>query len=234
MRWSQLRPSPAMVVAMIALFVSLGGVGVAATKIGTKNLRNGAVTSAKLHNGAVSGVKIRNGAVKRGKIAKGAINRIKIAADAVGPAELADGSVQTTKLADGAVTIGKLADASVSTAKLDLNAVTTEKIAAGSVTTGRLADGAVRASALGPVVEHTSETTVPDNAAGTATVACAAGQRMIGGGGFWTASTVGDKRLVASFGVPGTNSWVAVGRNMSGADATLHAQVLCLEGGFGG
>jgi hypothetical protein len=54
-----LRPSPALVVAVIALFVALSGIGYAALKLApnsvkTKSIKNGAVTEAKIANGAVS------------------------------------------------------------------------------------------------------------------------------------------------------------------------------------
>ena len=71
---SRLRvPSPAMVVALIALFASVGGIGYAASKIGTNDLRAGAVTAKKLHKNAVATGKIRKGAVKTAKIAAGAV-----------------------------------------------------------------------------------------------------------------------------------------------------------------
>lgn len=60
---SRLKPSPAMIVALIALFVSLAGVGYAASKIGTNDLKNGAVTAKKLHRKAVRTAKIAPGAV---------------------------------------------------------------------------------------------------------------------------------------------------------------------------
>jgi hypothetical protein len=49
------RPSPAMVVALAALFVAMGGSAVAATQllIHTKDIANGAVTNRKLANGAI-------------------------------------------------------------------------------------------------------------------------------------------------------------------------------------
>ncbi len=52
------KPSPASVLSVLALFVSLGGTGYAATQIprnsvGTKHLRHNAVTSAKVKNGAL-------------------------------------------------------------------------------------------------------------------------------------------------------------------------------------
>jgi hypothetical protein len=58
------RPSPALVVASLALLLSLGGSAYAAGalapgSVGTHQLRNGAVTSDKLANGAVTANKVR-------------------------------------------------------------------------------------------------------------------------------------------------------------------------------
>ncbi|MGH2884247.1 MAG: hypothetical protein ACRDPA_16410 [Solirubrobacteraceae bacterium] len=54
------RPSPALAIALVALFVALGGSAVAATTllIHTKNIANGAVTNHKLANGAVGLAKL--------------------------------------------------------------------------------------------------------------------------------------------------------------------------------
>ena len=59
------RPSPALVVATIALIVALGGTGYAAFKlpansVGTKQLRKGAVTPSKIKTGAVNGAGVKN------------------------------------------------------------------------------------------------------------------------------------------------------------------------------
>jgi hypothetical protein len=63
------RPSAPMIVASIALFVALGGVGWAATQlpagsVGTKQLRSGAVTVRKIHRGAVGRKQINTGQVQ--------------------------------------------------------------------------------------------------------------------------------------------------------------------------
>jgi len=66
MRRSSLqRPSPAMVVALLALFVALGGTGYAVTalpknSVGAKQLKKRAVTTKKLRNNAVTSAKVRN------------------------------------------------------------------------------------------------------------------------------------------------------------------------------
>lgn len=74
-----LRPSPAFVIACLALFVALGGVGaaqdayVAAKKITAKRLANNAVTSKKIAKNAVTSTKIKDGSILFKDIKKGEI-----------------------------------------------------------------------------------------------------------------------------------------------------------------
>lgn len=68
MNMRRLKPSPALVLAMIALLVAMGGVGYSATKlkagsVKTKAIKNGAVTESKLANGAVSSKKFATNAL---------------------------------------------------------------------------------------------------------------------------------------------------------------------------
>lgn len=62
------RPSPALVVACLALFVALGGSAYAAValspnSVGTVQLKNRAVTSAKLANGSVGAANVKAGSL---------------------------------------------------------------------------------------------------------------------------------------------------------------------------
>lgn len=57
------KPSPALVISIVALIVALGGTGYAAL-----NVPNGSVGTAQLRDGAVSTRKLRNGAVTAAKI----------------------------------------------------------------------------------------------------------------------------------------------------------------------
>jgi len=73
------RPSPAMVVACIALGVALTGTGVAAVtalapnSVGTVQIKANAVTAAKLKNANVTGAKIARNAVTGSKVLNGSL-----------------------------------------------------------------------------------------------------------------------------------------------------------------
>ena len=104
------RPSPAMVVACIALLVALGGTSIAAVtqlvprnSVGPAQLRNGAVTNPKLRNNAVTSTKVASNAVVAAKIASNAVTGPKIAGNAVTGAKVADGSLAAADLASGVI-----------------------------------------------------------------------------------------------------------------------------------
>ena len=71
------RPSPAMIVACIALLVALGGTSVAAVtqlarnSVGPRQLQFGAVTNPKIRNNAVTSAKVRNRSLLRADFAPG-------------------------------------------------------------------------------------------------------------------------------------------------------------------
>src|SRR5579864_7326341 len=78
MRRITLRPSPAMIVATIALLFALGGTGVAATvlahnSVGTAQLKNSAVTNSKIASNAVTTAKVKNHSLLRTDFASGQI-----------------------------------------------------------------------------------------------------------------------------------------------------------------
>jgi hypothetical protein len=58
------RPSPALVISLIALFVALGSGAYAASKIGTKDIKKQAVTGSKLAKDAVKSNKTKDGGLK--------------------------------------------------------------------------------------------------------------------------------------------------------------------------
>ena len=83
------RPSPALVVACIALFVGLSGFGYAAIKlprnsVGTKQLKNSAVTGKKIAKRAVSGAKIAPNAVTGDKVADNSLTGADVLESSLG------------------------------------------------------------------------------------------------------------------------------------------------------
>lgn len=66
------RPSGLVVLSVAVLVVGVGGTSVAAAKIATRDLVNGAVTSVKVKDGTVRGVDVRDGSIRRTDLAPGA------------------------------------------------------------------------------------------------------------------------------------------------------------------
>jgi hypothetical protein len=107
-----LRPTPALVVAFVALFAAMGGFGYAAAKlkpasVRTKNIKTGAVTTDKLADGAVTTPKLAPDAVAPNAV--NAMNAAKLGGAAPGECQTGwlNGSVvaNTAGLADDAVPI---------------------------------------------------------------------------------------------------------------------------------
>lgn len=75
------RISPASVVAMLALFIALGGISYAAAgKIGTADIKNAAVTKAKIKKEAVTTAKIKKNAVTGAKVKESSLATVPDAA----------------------------------------------------------------------------------------------------------------------------------------------------------
>lgn len=134
--------------------------------VGTTQIADNAITSAKVIAGAITAGKIAAGAVTAteiasntitaaqlaanaitaGKIAAGAVTSGTIAAGVVTANELAADSVTTSKIAAGAVTAGRIATGTITANELAADSVTTSKIAAGAVTSARIAAGTITAA----------------------------------------------------------------------------------------
>ena len=65
------RPSPALVISLIALFVALGGTSYAAIKIGARNLKTGSVGTRAVKNATLSGRDLRRAGLSGREINEG-------------------------------------------------------------------------------------------------------------------------------------------------------------------
>ena len=89
----------AVAVVGLVVLIALGGTALAVTQIGTKQIRNGAVTTSKIKKGAVTGSKLAGGAVGSSALANGAVSASKLAGDAVDSSKVRDGSLRATDVA---------------------------------------------------------------------------------------------------------------------------------------
>ena len=130
--WTKWRPSPSMGVAMLALFVALGGSALAVKKDGlkirSKNIVNGQVKTPDLAKNAVTSVKILNGQVKAPDIGPGAVGSSALAPGAVGSSALAPGAVGGLALAPGSVESSILAPNSVGSQHVQNDSLTGDDI----------------------------------------------------------------------------------------------------------
>jgi trimeric autotransporter adhesin len=141
---------PATFISLIALFVALGGVGYAATKIGTKQIKDGAVTGKKLAKGSVSTSKIKAGAVGNGDLAPNSVTTSKIRPGTIFSSDLAAGSILNGDLGNGAVTGTKIANETIGTEKIENGAIASDKIGTGAVIASKLGAGSVTTPAIAP------------------------------------------------------------------------------------
>jgi hypothetical protein len=96
MRFGLRRPSPALVVAVLALVVALGGTGYAAitlpaNSVGNEQLKRRAVTTTKIHHNAVTGSKVKRNTLTGRDIRESSLGEVPAArrADVAGSATTA-------------------------------------------------------------------------------------------------------------------------------------------------
>ena len=87
LRFRPHRPSPALVVAVIALIVALGGTGYAAitlpsNSVGKKQLKKGSVWSSKIRRNAVTGLKVKPDTLTGGDIKESTLGKVPAARQA--------------------------------------------------------------------------------------------------------------------------------------------------------
>jgi hypothetical protein len=115
------RPSPSLVISMIALFVALSGTAVALEgsntvfsddivngEVKTPDLDFEAVTRRKLDGNSVNSAKIVDGEVRTPDLGGGAATTPKIGFEAVTRRKLADDAVNSAKVVDGSLGTGDL------------------------------------------------------------------------------------------------------------------------------
>lgn len=131
------RPSPALAVALLALFLALDGPAAAqraAKSISGSRLKSNSVTGAKIRNGSLTRSDLSSRTQAQLKVpGNRTVSATKLRPNAVGAAAIANDAVNTPDLNQGAVTSEKIANGAVGASKVGENAIDSGKVADGSL-----------------------------------------------------------------------------------------------------
>jgi hypothetical protein len=133
------RPSAPLLVALLALFVALGGPAQA------ERLINGA----KIKRNSVASRQIKDRSVRERDLARGTVRALRATPDgSISAAKLADGAVTTRALAPGSVLSASVGDNSLGAVDLATNGVGTDEIADNAVGQSEIRGNGVAASEI--------------------------------------------------------------------------------------
>lgn len=213
------RPSPALLIACLALFMTLGGtafaVGVAKNSVRSAQIVDGTVRTMDLRDDSVNAPKIAPDAVGSEEIAENAVASPEVAADSLAAADLGAASVASSEVADNTLTANDLGPDSVAASEIAADAVGSSELAADSV----------RSSELAAIVQVSNATAIAANGNANVTATCPAGTTVISGGG-----SAGLYAIHLTSTYRSGNGWHIDARNESGAANTITAYAYCLAG----
>lgn len=149
------RPSPALVISCLALFMALTGSALAVSV--------NSVRSAQIVDRTVRTVDLHDNAVKSAKVADGTLTADDLGTDAVGSDEVAPDSLTANDLGASSVSSSEVVDQSLSAADLGPDSV--------------------GASELGTVTVRSNSEAIAAGANGGVTASCLAGEQVLSGGG---------------------------------------------------
>jgi hypothetical protein len=179
-----------MVVALLALFIALGGVsyGVATGSIDSREIKDGSVQGRDVGDSSLRGVDVQN--------------------NALGGGDIADGTVRGRELAAGAIRSGEVADRSLFGRDVASNSLGDREIAEPQIEINRL--GGIAAERYVRNVQNVQTATGSDPVTPKAAppASCPRGKRLLGGG----ARVVAPAPVPVALSVngPSGNAWAAV------------------------
>jgi hypothetical protein len=136
-------PSPAALIALVALFVALGGPAEAAKLIKGKDIKRNAIRSKH----------VKNGSLRLSDLSQGATLALTATpANSIGSDRIADGSIAGADLAAGSVNGSHVADQSLEGADIATNAISADEVAPNSIQGDEVEDGRLKARDVGSFV----------------------------------------------------------------------------------
>jgi hypothetical protein len=201
------RPSPAIVLACLALLIALSGTSFAVSNqvpnnsVGEAQLKKDSVTAAKIKSGAVQSSEIKDAIIATNDLHNDSVTNAKLAKDAVSANEVKDRSLLAVDFAAGQLPRGPQGPAGP-------------------------------AGPPGPGVgglERRSEGTSTDSTNSKSTTAtCPSGKRVLGGGARVTGNAAASVTISESFPDSSLDRWNATARESDPTDAGWQLTVFAL------
>lgn len=227
------QPTPAFVIAMIALLVAMSGTavaaGLAANSVKSKQIVNGQVKNKDLGNGAVNSPKVKDGSLTGGDVLDESITGTDVQDTTLTGADVQDDSLTGTDVQDNTLTGTDVQDNTLTGADVQNDSLTGADIQEGTL------------GLMSNQVRMVSNTTAA-LASGTGTsisVSCPVTEKAIGGGAAWiqpgsNSPTGLEAPITASMPIPATGGinnatgWTAAGRNLTGNPRELRVYATCV------
>jgi hypothetical protein len=136
-------------VALIALFVALGGPAKAAKLIEGSTIRKGTIAGDRLRSNTITGKQVRNRSLSTSDLSSASIRSLRTpAVGSITGAQIAPKAIDGTRLAAGAVTAAAISAGSVGTAQIADGAIGAMQLGPASVSASKIADGSIGSAAV--------------------------------------------------------------------------------------
>ena len=207
------QPTPAFVLALIALVVAMSGTAVAVTAIAPNS-------------------------VKSKHIVNGQVKVKDLAADSVRGPKVQDASLSGADVADASLAGADVADESLAGADVQNGSLTGEDVQDDSLTGADVNESTLQ-GVMASRVRMVSTQGAPTQFGQEFVANCAPSEKAIGGGGAWIQPATGtptqlEAPITASMPDPaipaadGATGWRAAGRNLSGNDRIFRVYAVCV------
>jgi hypothetical protein len=218
----KLQPTPAFVLAVIALIVAMSGTAVAAVALSANSVK-----SRHIANGQVAKQDLAADAVRAGKVKDASLSGADVADESLGGADVTDGSL----------TGGDVQNESLASADVQNESLTGADVAANSLTGADIAEATL--GVMSNQVRIVASQGPPQQFGAERVASCAATEKAIGGGAAWllpgtNSPTQLEAPVTASMPEPaipavnGATGWRAAGRNLAGAPRVFRVYAVCV------
>lgn len=227
------QPTPAFVVAIVALVVSMSGTAVAVTALApnsvkSKHIANGQVKAKDLGSDSVRGAKVQDASLTGADVADGSL----------AGADVTDGSLAGADVTDESLSGGDVQDGSLAGADVQDGSLTGADVQDDSLTGADVNESTLQ-GVMASRVRMVISQGIPQQFGAERVASCAPTEKAIGGGAVWlqpgtNSPTQLEAPITASMpeaAVPAADEatgWRGAGRNLSGVDRVFRVYAVCV------